>query len=204
MCSGTRRAAARDAARDVQTKSTRQCWRKKLLCRPSQKPSSKQRVDLAKNAACAALRAARVAACDVGVNPTPPAGGMNPTPPVGGIQYSTHSQSMNLYEYSTCTQLHTFRWLLGARDSQSVSQLFHGPTPRSPLRRSRSNTSTEYTRSRGLTDTQNSIVASEVKWSISLPGPSGHRVFPVAYCPVLLGRDCVRQSGGVVGVGGEG
>ena len=157
MCSGTRRAAARDAARDVQTKSTRQCWRKKLLCRPSQKPSSKQRVDLAKNAACAALRAARVAACDVGVNPTPPAGGMNPTPPAGGIQYSTHSQSMNLYNTQ---HVHTFRWLLGARDSQSVSQLFHGPTPRSPLRRSRSNTSTEYTRSRGLLKTQLSQVRS--------------------------------------------
>ena len=28
-------------------------------------------------------------------------------------------------------------------------------------------------------------------------------VFPVAFCPVLLGRDCVRHSGGGWGWGGE-
>ena len=115
--------------------------------------------------------------------------------------------------------------------SQSVSQLFHGPTaptPRSPLhptgsqsdprapplppphhahrstrpalnpirglRRSRSNvnrntTVPRATRSRGLLNCRKCERQS-------LPAV---RVFPVAFCTELLGRDCVRLSGWVVG-----
>ena len=166
MCSGTRRAgaAARDAARDVQTKSTRQSWRKKLLCRPSQKPSSKQRVDLAKIAACAA----RVAACDVGVNPripTPPAVGMNPTPPAGGYMYSLFN-SLAEYEFVLILNMYTpsVGFLARATVSQSVSYFTVPPRAHPSLRRSQSNTSTEYTRSptrsRGLLKTQLSQVRS--------------------------------------------
>ena len=70
------------------------------------------------------------------------------------------------------------------RTDQSVSQLFHGPAPRSPLHRlavrlrhSRSNTSTEYSLP-GATQ------LSQVRSTISLPAD---RVFPAAFCPVLLG-----------------
>ena len=61
-------------------------------------------------------------------------------------------------------------------------------------------TSTECTRSRaGRTGPQTRVYSicqlSQVRGH-SLPAC---RVVPVAFCPVLLGRDCVRQSGGVVG-----
>ena len=73
---------------------------------------------------------------------------------------------------------------------QSVSQVFHGPAPRSPhrlavrLRRSRSNTSTEFSLPGAY-----SIVASEV----SLSQRTG--CSPVAFCPVLLGAPapCVQD-----------
>ena len=85
--------------------------------------------------------------------------------------------------------------------SESVSQLFHGPAPRSPLyrlairlRHSRSNTSTEYSLP-GATQ------LSQVR-SIS---PSGQGV-PCRFlpCAATVGRDCVRHQVGCWGWGGGG
>ena len=95
------------------------------------------------------------------------------------------SRTRTLHEVSA----HAIQTGADAPPSQSVSQLFHGPAPRSPLHRlavrlrhSRSNTSTEYSLPGA---TQFTIVASEVNLSqrtgCSLP------LFAL-YC--LLGRDC--------------
>ena len=94
--------------------------------------------------------------------------------------------------------------------SQSVISRSHPPTPRSPLhptssqsglRRSRSliiisrnTTVPRATRSRGLLNCRKCERQS-------LPAD---RVLPVAFCTELLGRDCVRLSGWVVGRWGWG
>ena len=92
--------------------------------------------------------------------------------------------------------------------SQSVISRSHPPTPRSPLhptssqsglRRSRSDnirntTVPRATRSRGLLNCRKCERQS-------LPAD---RVLPVAFCTELLGRDCVRLSGWVVGRWGWG
>jgi hypothetical protein len=99
--------------------------------------------------------------------------------------------------------------VLATSRRQTVSQVFHGPAPRSPLRR----LSVRLCRSRSTCTTQvPSVLApgratgpqNRVYSICQLSQVRGHslpacRVVPVAFCPVLLGRDCVRQSGGVVG-----
>ena len=79
--------------------------------------------------------------------------------------------------------------------SQSVSQLFHGPAPRSTLRRlavrlrrSRSNTSTEcgpYSQSRHRI-AREVILSQRAGWSLTLS----------LFAAVLLGRDCVTHATG--------
>ena len=94
--------------------------------------------------------------------------------------------------------------------SQSVSQLFHGPTPpphahpstrpalnpgsAAPVLISKYTTVPRATRSRGLLNCRKCERQS-------LPAD---RVLPVAFCTELLGRDCVRLSGWVVGRWGWG
>ena len=68
--------------------------------------------------------------------------------------------------------------LVPSRVSQSVSQLFHGPAPRSPLHR----LSIRFRRSRSNTSTENSLPlpgATQLSQVRSI-SPSGPRVFPVA------------------------
>ena len=68
--------------------------------------------------------------------------------------------------------------------SQSVSQLFHGPAPRSPSTGSQSGSATP-----GLTDKYRVLAPggysklSQVSCEVNLSQRTGIRVFPVAFCP---------------------